>query len=211
MDQHWMSMEMTAGSLTEQIGSHNTSGTSAEPNSTPVPMLMTARGAWTLMFHGLGFLSDIQQTSPRAHDQLFSVNWFMPMAQRRLGRGTLTLRAMLSLEPATITGRYYPLLFQQGETAYGNPLVDGQHPHNFFMELAALYDMKLGGNTLLRPLVDYINRRPIKAEETVWTRVAPMNRKSPTAIDAGIFPLDKGLRRKNEFSTAAKPRAAVTK
>src|ERR1019366_2980972 len=149
MDQHWMSMEMTAGSLTEQIGSHNTSGTSAEPNSNPVPMLMTARGAWTLMFHGLGFLSDIQQTSPRAHDQLFSVNWFMPMAQRRLGRGTLTLRAMLSLEPATITGRYYPLLFQQGETAYGNPLVDGQHPHNFFMELAALYDMKLGGNTLL--------------------------------------------------------------
>jgi hypothetical protein len=145
MDQHWMSMEMTAGSLTEQIGSHNTSGTSAEPNSTPVPMLMTARGAWTLMFHGLGFLSDIQQTSPRAHDQLFSVNWFMPMAQRRLGRGTLTLRAMLSLEPATITGRYYPLLFQQGETAYGNPLVDGQHPHNFFVDRTN--ELLLGGKS----------------------------------------------------------------
>jgi hypothetical protein len=149
MDQHWMSMAMTAGSLAEQIGNHNTSGTSAEPNSTPIPMLMTTRGAWTLMLHDLGFLSDIQQTGPRAHDQLFSVNWFMPMAQRRLARGTLTLRAMLSLEPATITGRYYPLLFQQGETAYGNPLVDGQHPHNFFMELAALYDVKVGGNTLL--------------------------------------------------------------
>ena len=56
---------------------------------------------------------------------------------------------MFSLEPATITDRQYPLLFQQGETAYGNPIVDGQHPHNFVMELAALYDWKLGEKTLL--------------------------------------------------------------
>jgi hypothetical protein len=148
-DEHGMSMEMTAGSLVEQIGNHDTSGTSAEPDSTPVPMLMTTKGAWTLMFHGMAFASDIQQTGPRGHDKLFSVNWFMPMAQRRLGRGTLTLRTMLSLEPATITGRFYPLLFQQGETAYGRPLVDGQHPHNFFMEVAALYDVRLGTNALL--------------------------------------------------------------
>ena len=40
---------------------------------------------------------------------------------------------MLSLEAATITDRRYPLLFQTGETAYGIPLVDGQHPHNFIM------------------------------------------------------------------------------
>jgi hypothetical protein len=149
MDQHGMSMEMAAGSLAEEIQSHDTSGTSAEPDSTPIPMLMLTKGAWTLMFHGVAFLSDIQQTGPRGRDKLFSVNWFMPMAQRRLGRGTLTVRTMLSLEPATITDRLYPLLFQQGETAYGNPIVDGQHPHNFFMELAALYDMRLGGNTLL--------------------------------------------------------------
>jgi hypothetical protein len=149
MDPHGMSTEMTAGSLLQEIGNHDTSGTSAEPDSTPVPMLMTSKGAWTLMFHGMAFVSDIQQTGPRGHDKLFSVNWFMPMAQRRLGRGTLTLRAMLSLESATITGRFYPLLFQQGETAYGRPLVDGQHPHNFFMEVAALYDVRLGANSLL--------------------------------------------------------------
>jgi hypothetical protein len=71
------------------------------------------------------------------------------MAQRQLGPGILTLRTMLSLEPATITGRQYPLLFQQGETAYGLPIADGQHPHNFLMEAAALYDLKLGANTLL--------------------------------------------------------------
>ena len=56
---------------------------------------------------------------------------------------------MLSLEPATVTDRRYPLLFQQGETAFGLPIVDGQHPHDFFMELAALYDLKLGEQSLL--------------------------------------------------------------
>jgi hypothetical protein len=56
---------------------------------------------------------------------------------------------MLTLEPATITGRRYPLLFQQGETAYGVPIADGQHPHDFIMELALLYDLKLGDNAVL--------------------------------------------------------------
>ena len=45
--------------------------------------------------------------------------------------------------------RRYPLLFQQGETAFGVPIADGQHPHDFFMELAALYDLKLGEKALL--------------------------------------------------------------
>src|SRR5437588_12213920 len=73
----------------------------------------------------------------------------MPMAQRDAGPGTLTLRAMLSLEPATVTGRRYPELLQVGETAFGRPITDGQHPHDFFMELAVLYDVKLGHNALL--------------------------------------------------------------
>jgi hypothetical protein len=71
------------------------------------------------------------------------------MAQRDFGSAHLTLRTMISLEPATITGRYYPELFQQGETAYGKPIVDGQHPHNFFMEIAGIYDQRLGGKALL--------------------------------------------------------------
>jgi hypothetical protein len=56
---------------------------------------------------------------------------------------------MLSLEPATVTQQRYPLLFQQGETAFGVPIADGQHPHNFFMELAALYDLKLSEKSML--------------------------------------------------------------
>jgi hypothetical protein len=61
----------------------------------------------------------------------------------------LTVRTMFSLEPATITERRYPELFQQGETAYGLPIVDGQHPHDFFMELAALWDYRVSEKTLL--------------------------------------------------------------
>jgi hypothetical protein len=56
---------------------------------------------------------------------------------------------MSSLEPATVTQRRYPLLFQQGETAFGKPIADGQHPHDFVMEIAALYDLTLGSKGLL--------------------------------------------------------------
>lgn len=133
----------------QAVEDHGSSGTSAEPNSTPVPMLMTATGGWMMMFHANVFMIELQQTGARAGDKFFSTNWFMPMAQRRFGPGLLTLRAMLSLEPATISGRQYPLLFQQGETAFGLPIVDGQHPHNFFMELAALYDLPVGERTVL--------------------------------------------------------------
>jgi len=128
---------------------HDTSGTSAQPNSTPVPMLMTQKRRWTLMFHANVFVTDQQQSGPRGADKFFSTDWFMGMAQRKAGPGTFTIRAMPSLEPATVTGRQYPLLFQQGETAYGKPIADGQHPHDFIMELAALYDIKLASHTLL--------------------------------------------------------------
>ncbi len=135
--------------LIDQMEMHPTSGTDIEPISTPFAMLMKTKGAWTLMLHGVAFLNDIQQSGPRSADRWFSTNWLMPMAQRKFSGGLLTLRTMLSLEPATVTQRRYPELFQQGETAYGLPIVDGQHPHNFFMELAALYDYKLGEKALL--------------------------------------------------------------
>jgi hypothetical protein len=142
-------MTMHPETFPQEILRHAGSGTSAEPDSTPVPMLMTMKGKWTLMFHANAFVLDEQQSSPRGEDKFFSTNWFMGMAQHSLGPGVFTARAMLSLEPATITGRQYPLLFQLGETAFGKPIADGQHPHNFFMEIAALYDLKLGKNGLL--------------------------------------------------------------
>ena len=140
---------MQPQSFLEAIEQHGGSGTSAQPVSTPLPMMMEMHGGWMLMLHGEAFILDEQQTGPRGADKLFSTNWAMPMAQRQMGRGKLTLRGMFSLEPGTITGREYPLLFQQGETAFGRPIVDGQHPHNLFMELAAGYDLRLGERTLL--------------------------------------------------------------
>ncbi len=158
--------------LIETELAHLSSGTSVEPASTPVPMLMQHSHGWMLMLHGTAFIADTQQhatsnpTGPspatceqydvpcstpviRGGDKFFSTNWLMPMATRQLGPGQLTLRAMFSLEPATISARQYPELFQQGETAFGKPIIDGQHPHDFFMEVAALYDIRLGEHSLL--------------------------------------------------------------
>jgi hypothetical protein len=142
-------MNMQPTTFIQKILAHDTSGTSAQPNSTPVPMLMKTAHSWTLMFHANVFVLDEQQSGARGGDKFFSTNWFMGMAQHDWGPGVFTIRTMLSLEPATITDRRYPLLFQQGETAYGVPIADGQHPHNFVMELALLYDLKWGDKGLL--------------------------------------------------------------
>jgi len=121
------------------------SGTSIEPKTTSEskPMVVSSRGNWTFMFDANAFLANTQQSGPRGRDKLFSTNWVMPMLMRQLGRNTITFRTMFSLEPATVTRRRYPELFQTGETAYGLPIVDGQHPHELFMELAGRYDFKL--------------------------------------------------------------------
>ncbi len=123
------------------------SGTSSNPASSPMNMARFTAGAWRFMVHGVAFIEDIQQTGPRGSDKFFSTNWFMAEAEHRLGGGTFSIRAMLSLEPATVTDRRYPELFQTGETAYGKPIVDGQHPHDFVMELALHYSHPLGEKT----------------------------------------------------------------
>ncbi len=138
-----------SGFITE-ILNHDTPGTSAEPNSIQEPMVMQSLGHdWMFMFHGVAFLNFQQQSGPRGGDKLFSTNWFMPMLQRPAGPGQLTVRTMISFEPATVTHRFYPELFQQGETAFGRPINDGQHPHDFLMEIAVLYDWTLGHDSLL--------------------------------------------------------------
>ena len=145
-----MHMGGPADTVTANVLRHSGSGTSLEPGTATPPMLMRMiRNHWMLMLHGVAFAVEQQQAGPRGDDKFYSANWLMPMAQRDFGRGQLTLRTMLSLEPATITGRYYPELFQQGETAYGRPIVDGQHPHNFFMEIAGMWDQRLGDKALL--------------------------------------------------------------
>jgi hypothetical protein len=144
-----MTADSHTTSLIEKLEQHATSGTDVEPDSTPAPMLMHTERNWMLMFHGEAFINEIQQTGPRGADKFFSTNWFMPMAQRKTSKGILTLRTMLSLEPAIVSERRYPELFQQGEVAFGKPIIDGQHPHDFFMELAAIYDCNISEHTAL--------------------------------------------------------------
>ena len=125
------------------------SGTSMNPRSWPMPMLMPRIGSWNLMLMGQAFLVETQQSGPRGGDKFYSSNWGMISAEHRLGSGSLMIQSMLSLDPATVTNRRYPLLFQTGETAYGKALTDAQHPHDFFMGLGVNYARPLGENTML--------------------------------------------------------------
>jgi hypothetical protein len=102
------------------------------------------------MFMGDAFLVDTQQSGPRGGDKFYAPNWFMIAAEHAVGKGSFMLRIMGSLDPATITHRRYPLLFQTGETAFGNPIADAQHPHDLFMELGAHYARPLGRKAMFQ-------------------------------------------------------------
>jgi hypothetical protein len=123
------------------------SGTSWQPESTPMHARHTMSGLWRTMQHYNGFLSYDNQSGPRGGDQVNGIGWYMLMASRPLGKGELMLRTMLSPEPASIGNRGYPLLFQSGEAFHGQPLVDRQHPHDLFMELAARYRHAIDNRT----------------------------------------------------------------
>jgi hypothetical protein len=120
------------------------SGTSWQPASTQMNMLHKQAGDWLVMFHYNMSLGVNSQGGPRGVTKFESANWFMPEAIRRVGKGTLDLRGMLSLEPFTFPKGGSPLLFQTGETYKGEPLIDRQHPHDFVMELSANYTLPLG-------------------------------------------------------------------
>lgn len=126
------------------------SGTSVNPVSTPMPMrmMMSMQPGWNFGLMGDAFVTDTQQSGPRGADKLYSSNFFMGTAEHAVGRGALLFDLMLSLEPATITSREYPELFQTGETAFGKPIEDGQHPHNFVMAAGVHYAHPIGNDAI---------------------------------------------------------------
>jgi hypothetical protein len=140
-------MTMMDGALGPYSMMQDASGTAWQPASTPMQGLMWGSGGWSGMVHGYADLVYDQQSGPRGADKLFSESMAMVMAQHAAGPGTLTLRAMVSLDPL-MGAAGYPLLLQTGETADGiTPLVDRQHPHNLFMEMAASYAVPLDEKT----------------------------------------------------------------
>ncbi len=143
-DQHETGHAMP-GMLGPYPMSREASGTAWQPESAPHTGLHRTRGDWELMAHGFASLIYDDQDGPRGDEKTFSQNMLMGMATRPLGSGRLGLRAMLSAEPWTIGDEGYPLLLQTGETANGvDPLIDRQHPHDLFMELAATYSVPMG-------------------------------------------------------------------
>jgi hypothetical protein len=120
------------------------SGTSWQPQATPMDGIHRMYGQWMAMWHGNASLVYDHQGGPRGGDKTFAPSMLMGMGQRALGGGTLSVHAMVSLDP--VMGKSgYPLLFQTGETADGRtPLVDRQHPHDLLMELSGSYSRALG-------------------------------------------------------------------
>jgi hypothetical protein len=129
--------------------SREASGTSWQPQAARHEGVHLMRGAWMVMLHGFADGVYDNQGGHRGDTKVFSNNMVMAMAQRSLGPGSLGLRAMLSIEPATIGKEGYPLLLQTGETANGvTPLIDRQHPHDLFMEVAGTYSISSGDRSL---------------------------------------------------------------
>jgi hypothetical protein len=141
---HDMSGHSMRGMFGPYAMTRESSGTAWQPESTPMMGEHFMLGDWTLMVHGFAYAIYDHQGSDRGADKTISTNMLMLMAQRQLGPGTFAVRTMFSLEPLTIGKTGYPLLFQTGETANNRtPLIDRQHPHDLFMELATSYSLPI--------------------------------------------------------------------
>jgi hypothetical protein len=144
MDMQNMSHDHETGSSAETMELGFTSGTSWQAQSAPEHMWMRKWRDWQLMAHGTLFVTFNHQGGPRGAGKAESANWLMFMEERKIGSGTLQLRQMLSAEPLTTPHPGFPELFQTGETYHGLPLVDHQHPHDVFGEVAAKYVLPIG-------------------------------------------------------------------
>ncbi|HEY3077732.1 MAG TPA: cupredoxin family protein [Burkholderiales bacterium] len=124
------------------VMARESSGTAWQPDASPHQGIHAMYGEWSTMTHGFVNLIYDRQGGPRGDKKTFSTSMLMVMAQRPAAGGTLGLRGMVSADPL-MGKRGYPLLLQTGEAANGAPLIDRQHPHDLFMELAASYSRPL--------------------------------------------------------------------
>jgi hypothetical protein len=132
------------------------SGTAWQPDSAPEYGAMHATPASMLMTHYAAFPRYVETGSARGSRRFDAPNWLMVMGSQKLGANAqLGYHAMLTLDPLTENRIGYPLLYQTGETAYGAPLHDRQHPHDLFAELSASYSVKTGTRSSAYVYVGY--------------------------------------------------------
>ncbi len=105
---------------------------------------------WMTMVHAYAFLSVNRQGGPSGDREFESENHFMLVSARRWAGGKLSFLGTFTLEPATIPPRGSAELFQRGETYHGVLLVDRQHPHDLFVQLAASWEKALSSRWKLR-------------------------------------------------------------
>ena len=126
--------------------SRESSGTSWQPDSTPMDGLHHMGDPWMTMWHGFADLVFDDQGGPRGDMKTFSSSMLMFMARRDTTDAAFGVRVMGSLDP--LMGKSgYPELFQTGESADGvHPLIDRQHPHNLLMEAALTYSVDISSH-----------------------------------------------------------------
>jgi hypothetical protein len=149
------SMDMSGGmKMTGLLGnypmSRDASGTAWQPDAAEHNGIHFMADDWMLMGHLMLTGVYDTQSGPRGDSMGFLSGMAMLMAERNLSDGDVFgLRAMLSPDPL-MGARGYPLLLQTGETANGvTHLVDRQHPHDLFMELAASYSHRMSDDNSL--------------------------------------------------------------
>ncbi|MBL0173218.1 MAG: hypothetical protein IPP90_21550 [Gemmatimonadaceae bacterium] len=143
----------SASLMTDPLGLPMTrmgSGTSWLPDSAPMYGVMRSASSWMFMLHGAVFVQQVAQRGPRGDSQFGSTNWGMVNAMHSLAGGRLQLRAMGSVDAFTVGGQGYPLLLQSGESYRGASIHDRQHPHDLFMEIAAVYERALTRDVALQ-------------------------------------------------------------
>lgn len=119
------------------------SGTARLPgNEGAMHGIHISAGEWMVMAHGAVSTQYTNHDGPRGDDKIYATSMAMLSASKESNWGRIQLRSMFSLEPL-MSNRGYPNLFASGETAGGEPLVDRQHPHDLFMELAGRVDVNL--------------------------------------------------------------------
>ncbi len=123
-------------------------GTSWIPQTSPKHGIMFHGAKTAMMAGGIAHGTYSHQDGDRGTTEAFSTNMVMVRGYKDFGDTTFGLRTMFSLEPTTTGSSGYPLLLQTGETGDGiTPLIDRQHPHDFFMEFAISLAFNLGDKT----------------------------------------------------------------
>lgn len=155
-----MKMQMNSGLSLNLPMNRDGSGTAWLPDASPMYGIMLNSGKWMYMLHGNiapRFTSqDFTNKGSRGGNDFDAPNWFMAMAQRQIGqKGLFHFNVMLSADRFTEGGNGYPLLFQTGESWKNVPLVDRQHPHDLFSELAASYSYSFNKKTDLSFYLGY--------------------------------------------------------